>query len=106
MVRACLSVEQTRIIAKNEFYFSVCKSTVFLPTGLGPFITIRQEWYDAQVIPADALRPFLGTTLDKTDFGGFGKKYEGKVRDVYALNAHERLLGEAPLGRGSADSGR
>ncbi len=33
----------------------------------------------------DALRPFLTTTLDRTDFPDLGKKYGGKVRDVYDL---------------------
>jgi len=32
---------------------------------------------------AEALRPFLATTLDHTDFSGLGRKYAGKVRDVY-----------------------
>ncbi len=36
------------------------------------------------MIPHDALRPFLATTLDATDFSGLGRKYVGKVRDVYA----------------------
>lgn len=29
------------------------------------------------------LRPFLVSTLDRTDFTGLGARYEGKVRDVY-----------------------
>ncbi len=31
----------------------------------------------------DTLKPFLTTTLDRTDFKDLGKKYGGKVRDVY-----------------------
>ncbi len=33
----------------------------------------------------DTLRPFLSTTLDRTDFPDLGKKYGGKVRDVYDI---------------------
>jgi phosphoribosylaminoimidazole-succinocarboxamide synthase len=32
----------------------------------------------------EALRPFLTTTLDSTHFSNLGRRYEGKVRDVYA----------------------
>ena len=32
---------------------------------------------------AEALRPFLSTTLGSTNFTDLGKKYAGKVRDVY-----------------------
>ena len=46
----------------------------------------------ARMISADALRPFLNTTLEKTDFAGLGKKYTGKVRDVYMPNKRERIL--------------
>jgi len=31
----------------------------------------------------DQLKPFLETALEKTDFSGLGKRYQGKVRDVY-----------------------
>src|SRR3990167_6055668 len=41
--------------------------------------------------PAD-LKPFLATTLEKTDFHWLGEKYEGKVRDVYALPDTRRVL--------------
>ncbi len=34
-------------------------------------------------VSADALRPFLQTTLESTDFKNLGEKYTGKVRDVY-----------------------
>ena len=44
------------------------------------------------MISADALRPFLNTTLEKTDFAGLGEKYTGKVRDVYMPNNRERIL--------------
>ncbi len=33
---------------------------------------------------ADRLRPFLGTTLEETNFTNLGTKYVGKVRDVYS----------------------
>ena len=35
------------------------------------------------MISLAALRPFLTTTLDKTNFERLGRKYTGKVRDVY-----------------------
>ncbi len=35
------------------------------------------------MVTADQLRPFLVTTLDRTDLSGLGRKYAGKVRDVY-----------------------
>ncbi|NOS67682.1 MAG: phosphoribosylaminoimidazolesuccinocarboxamide synthase [Candidatus Peribacteraceae bacterium] len=35
------------------------------------------------MINRDSLRPFLNTTLDRTDLSGIGTKYAGKVRDVY-----------------------
>jgi phosphoribosylaminoimidazole-succinocarboxamide synthase len=44
------------------------------------------------MIDASSLRPFLATTLEQTDFPDFGPRYSGKVRDVYSLNEHERLL--------------
>ncbi len=31
----------------------------------------------------DHIREFLGRTLNRTDFGDLGKRYEGKVRDTY-----------------------
>lgn len=36
------------------------------------------------MIAAQELHPFLGTTIDTTDFNFLGKKYAGKVRDVYS----------------------
>lgn len=44
------------------------------------------------MITPDALRPFLQTTLDETDFDFLGKKYTGKVRDMYMPNDRERIL--------------
>jgi phosphoribosylaminoimidazole-succinocarboxamide synthase len=44
------------------------------------------------MIDAASLRPFLGTTLERTDFPAFGHKYEGKVRDVYTPDAGTRVL--------------
>ncbi|MDD4319100.1 MAG: phosphoribosylaminoimidazolesuccinocarboxamide synthase [Candidatus Peribacteraceae bacterium] len=38
------------------------------------------------------LTPFLTTTLNETDFGFLGKKYEGKVRDVYMPDDTRRIL--------------
>lgn len=38
------------------------------------------------------LTPFLSTTLDETNFSGFGKRYGGKVRDVYHQSDLERRL--------------
>lgn len=35
------------------------------------------------MIDSDLVKPFLQTTLEKTDFPLLGEKYEGKVRDVY-----------------------
>ncbi|MBI3336276.1 phosphoribosylaminoimidazolesuccinocarboxamide synthase [Candidatus Peregrinibacteria bacterium] len=35
------------------------------------------------MLDIDALRPFLNTTLESTDFKNLGQKYTGKVRDVY-----------------------
>jgi len=35
------------------------------------------------MITPEALRPFLPTALEKTDFPHLGEKYAGKVRDVY-----------------------
>ncbi len=42
------------------------------------------------MITHDRLRPFLATTLDATDFKNLGKKYMGKVRDVYTKD--ERVI--------------
>lgn len=42
--------------------------------------------YEKRMINPDLLRPFLNTTLNRTDFSGLGAKYEGKVRDVYTKN--------------------
>lgn len=48
---------------------------------------MRGERYPSAMSPSptstDSLRPFLSTTLDSTNFSGFGRKYAGKVRDVY-----------------------
>ncbi len=49
------------------------------------------DWYDA-AMPSSPLSPFLATALQGTDFGFLGKKYEGKVRDVYMPNDRERVL--------------
>jgi phosphoribosylaminoimidazole-succinocarboxamide synthase len=38
------------------------------------------------------LAPFLKTALDETDFDFLGKKYKGKVRDVYMPDAKTRIL--------------
>lgn len=35
------------------------------------------------MIDANRIRPFLTNTIQKTDFHGLGKRYLGKVRDVY-----------------------
>jgi len=41
----------------------------------------------------DHLRAFLPRTIEKTDFGGLGERYEGKVRDVYIQDEkHLRIL--------------
>lgn len=44
------------------------------------------------MISLDTLRPFLSTTLDKTDFQKLGTRYVGKVRDVYTRNDHVILI--------------
>jgi phosphoribosylaminoimidazole-succinocarboxamide synthase len=44
------------------------------------------------MITASALRPFLSTTLEQTNFSGLGKKYIGKVRDVYSQPARKRAI--------------
>ncbi len=43
-------------------------------------------------ITPDQIRPFLGTTLDTTDFHGLGEKYKGKVRDVYTQGDRSILI--------------
>lgn len=35
------------------------------------------------MITPQKLQPFLKTALEKTDFPDLGKRYQGKVRDVY-----------------------
>ena len=40
----------------------------------------------------DLLRPFLRTTLDRTDCSGLGAKYAGKVRDVYTKDDRVVLI--------------
>jgi len=44
------------------------------------------------MITPDALRPFLPTALEKTDFKGLGEKYAGKVRDVYTQKGKKRAI--------------
>jgi len=44
------------------------------------------------MITPDALRPFLPTALEKTDFKGLGEKYAGKVRDVYTQKEKKRAI--------------
>ncbi|MDO8469255.1 MAG: phosphoribosylaminoimidazolesuccinocarboxamide synthase [Candidatus Peribacter sp.] len=43
------------------------------------------------ITPA-ALKPFLPTALEKTDFTGLGEKYAGKVRDVYTQKEKKRAI--------------
>lgn len=43
-------------------------------------------------IPSEALRPFLDTALETTDFARLGKKYAGKVRDVYGQKERSILI--------------
>ena len=40
----------------------------------------------------DTLRPFLKTTVESTDFANLGKKYAGKVRDVYIQPKQKRRI--------------
>ncbi len=40
----------------------------------------------------ESLRPFLGTTLDATNFSHLGEKYVGKVRDVYTQGRQSILI--------------
>lgn len=42
------------------------------------------------VIAHETLRPFLQTTVDRTDFPQLGQQYAGKVRDVYSK--HDRVI--------------
>lgn len=62
------------------------------------------------MMSTQALRGALATTLDRTDFGFLGAKYEGKVRDNYTtpdgrrflvvtdrISAFDRVLGTLPL---------
>lgn len=62
------------------------------------------------MMSTQALRAALATTLDRTDFGVLGAKYEGKVRDNYTtpkgrrflvvtdrISAFDRVLGTLPL---------
>ena len=41
---------------------------------------------------AEQIRPFLGTTLETTDFKGLGSRYVGKVRDVYTRGNQSILI--------------
>ena len=38
------------------------------------------------------IRPFLTNTIQQTDFHGLGKRYQGKVRDVYTEGDHVILI--------------
>jgi phosphoribosylaminoimidazole-succinocarboxamide synthase len=38
------------------------------------------------------IRPFLSTSLEETNFSGLGRKYTGKVRDVYLQPARKRAI--------------
>jgi len=44
------------------------------------------------MIAPSTLQPFLGSTLSSTDYSGLGKKYVGKVRDVYIQEAKKRRI--------------
>ncbi len=45
------------------------------------------------MIDSNALRPFLSTALEGTDFSNLGEKYTGKVRDVYIQkDKNQRIL--------------
>lgn len=44
------------------------------------------------MISPEALRPFLPTALEKTDFTNLGEKYAGKVRDVYRQKERKRAI--------------
>src|SRR3989344_3471151 len=44
------------------------------------------------MLDIDALRPFLHTTLESTDFKNLGQKYMGKVRDVYIQKDFKRRI--------------
>src|SRR3989344_3887906 len=62
--------------------------------GHGQFPRVRCPCF----IPASpmmdpaSLRPFLTTTLEKTDFHDLGEKYAGKVRDVYLQKRERRRI--------------
>jgi phosphoribosylaminoimidazole-succinocarboxamide synthase len=43
-------------------------------------------------VTQEALRPFLGSTLESTDFKNLGTKYAGKVRDVYSQKEQAILI--------------
>jgi len=40
----------------------------------------------------DAIRPFLSSALEETNFQGLGDRYKGKVRDVYSHGARSILI--------------
>ena len=44
------------------------------------------------MITPQALRPFLATALEKTDFPALGERYQGKVRDVYRQPEEKRTI--------------
>jgi phosphoribosylaminoimidazole-succinocarboxamide synthase len=44
------------------------------------------------MIDLNALKPFLDTTLQETNFSNLGEKYAGKVRDVYMQPEHGRRI--------------
>ncbi|MEK7137516.1 MAG: phosphoribosylaminoimidazolesuccinocarboxamide synthase, partial [Patescibacteria group bacterium] len=44
------------------------------------------------MLSLDQIRPFLENTLDRTDFADLGKRYEGKVRDVYSQGNRNILI--------------
>ncbi len=61
-------------------------------------------------LPDDTIRAALGRTLERTDLGALGEKYQGKVRDNYTtkdgrrfivvtdrISAFDRVLGTLPL---------
>lgn len=46
-------------------------------------VASRTHPYAARMVDASAIRPFLTKTFSETDLPFLGKKYSGKVRDVY-----------------------
>ncbi len=44
------------------------------------------------MITPEALKPFLPTALEKTNFTGLGERYQGKVRDVYKQPENKRTI--------------